>query len=288
MRVLLFGGSGQLGTALRREIGGAHDLLMPTSREVDLLDAAAVRDAARDARADVMINAAAYTRVDDAEREAEQAFAVNEAAPRAMAAAAAAAGSRLVHISTDYVFDGEGGAPFPASAAEAPVNVYGASKLAGERAVLAECPQASVIRTAWLHSGGGVNFLATAVRVLRSGTTMRVVDDQVGTPTRAAHLAQAIARLLDRPDVTGLLHFTDAGVASWFDVADAVLETLRARGMVGDDVSVVPVASTEYPRPARRPRVTILDKHESWSRIGYTPPHWRVGVRASTHELLDA
>lgn len=288
MRILVFGGSGQLGTALGRELGVMHDLQAPTPSEVDVTDAAAVRRAIHEARADVVINAAAYTSVDDAERESEQAYAANDGAAGGIASAVGAAGTRLIHVSTDYVFDGEGGAPYSPASAVAPLSVYGASKLAGERAVLSRCNNATVVRTAWLHSGVGTNFVATAVRVLRSGRVMRVVDDQVGTPTRAAHLAAAIARLIPQPDVTGLLHFTDAGVASWFDVATCVLEELRHRGMVGEEEMVIPVSSAEYPRPARRPRVAVLDKHESWARLGWIPPHWRVGVIASTNEILDA
>jgi dTDP-4-dehydrorhamnose reductase len=288
MRILLFGGSGQLGSALQRELKDAHETDAPSSSVVDLQDEDAVRQAVREARADVVINAAGYTRVDDAEHESNAAFALNATAPRAMAAAAAERGARFVHVSTDYVFDGEGGAPYLPSSPVSPLNVYGESKLAGERSVLDEGEHSVVIRTAWVHAGRGVNFIATAMRVLLSGRTMRVVDDQIGTPTRAAHLAQAIRQVIDRPAVSGLLHFTDAGVASWFDVATCVHGLLRDAGRIGEDVPVVPVGTEEFPRPARRPRVAVLDKHESWARIGWTPPHWRVGVGATVQEILDA
>lgn len=288
MRILVLGGSGQLGTALRRELSAQHELMAPASADVNLRDATSMRNAVERARPDVVVNAAAYTRVDDAEKEPELAYAINATAPGVLAGAAQSSGARFLHVSTDYVFDGGGGAPYLPSSAVAPLNVYGASKLAGEGAVMSACVRATVIRTAWVHSGGGTNFIATAVRVLRSGKSMRVVDDQVGTPTSAAHLATAIAHLIGKPDVTGVLHFTDAGVASWFDVATCVLETLRQRGAAGDAAGVVPVGSAEFPRPARRPGIGLLDKHESWTRIGWTPPHWRVGVVASTHEILDA
>ena len=288
MRILILGGSGQLGVALQRELRADHQLSAPSSAQADLRDPDGTRRAIEHARADVVINAAAYTRVDDAESDAEPATALNARAPGIVAASVQAAGTRLIHISTDYVFDGECGAPYEPSAPGAPVNVYGASKLAGERAVLAECERALVVRTAWLHSADSTNFVATAVRVLRSGKVMRVVDDQVGTPTRAAHLAQAVARLVRQPDTRGLLHFTDSGVASWFDVATCVAETLRSRGALGSEGDVLPICTAQNPLRARRPRVSLLDKHESWLRIGWTPPHWRVGVSASINEILDA
>jgi dTDP-4-dehydrorhamnose reductase len=166
--------------------------------------------------------------------------------------------------------------------------VYGASKRKGESAVLSANRDATVVRTAWVHSGSGVNFIATAVRLLQEGSVMRVVDDQVSTPTRAAHLAAALWATAGRTDVSGILHFTDAGVASWYDVAECVLETLQKAGAAGSGAAVLPVDSDTFPRPARRPRVSILDKHFSWSVLDITPVHWRNGVSASTLELLNA
>jgi dTDP-4-dehydrorhamnose reductase len=287
-RVVVFGGSGQLGAAVREALAGTHEALAPSSADVNLLDSEAVASFIAESAPDVVVNAAAFTRVDDAERERDAASAVNELAPASMARAANRIGARMIHVSTDYVFDGEGRAPYLPTDATSPLNVYGATKRAGEAAVLRESPRAAVVRTAWLHSGRGVNFVATAVRVLSSGKSMRVVDDQIGTPTRAAHLADAIVQLITCPDVTGLLHFTDAGVASWYDVASCVLETLRTAGAVSPETTVTPVGSDEYPRPAQRPRVTVLDKRSSWSQLGWIPPHWRVGVAASTLENLHA
>ena len=286
--LLLFGGSGQLGTALLSLAGPRWTVHAPPSTAVDLRNASAVARAIDEARPQVVVNAAAYTRVDDAETDATTAYAINATAVAAMAQAAARVGARFVHVSTDYVFDGTGALPYLTTAPPHALNVYGASKLTGEGAVLASNKDAAIVRTSWVHSGGGVNFVATCIRLLGAGTSMRVVDDQVGAPTRAANLARAVLLLAERHDVSGLLHFTDSGVASWYDMACCVLDTMRAAGRVADTVTVTPVDSASFPRPAKRPHVAILDTHSTRAALGWTPPHWRDGVIASTRELLDA
>ncbi|MEP6779310.1 MAG: dTDP-4-dehydrorhamnose reductase [Gemmatimonadaceae bacterium] len=286
--ILLFGASGQVGSALQRSAPADVNIISPTSSEVDMRDARAVRAAMQEHMPDTIINCAAFTRVDDAEVETESAYAINADAPRVLAAEAVRSGARLLHVSTDYVFSGNGHAPFGIQSPADPISVYGASKLAGEVAVLSTDPNAAVVRTAWVHSGGAVNFIATAVRVLKMGTVLRVVDDQVSTPTRAAHLASALWTLATKANIHGLLHFTDAGVASWYDVAECVLETLLAEHAAGDGAAVIPVDSSEFPRQARRPCVSLLDKHSTWRELGITPPHWRTGVIASTKEILFA
>lgn len=287
-KVLLFGGSGQLGSALRTLTQGRWLVRAPTSAQLNLAKPDAVADYIAGEAPDVVVNAAAYTMVDNAETDRDVAFLVNDAAPAAMARATAVLGARLIHVSTDYVFDGRGEIPYGIDAPTHPVNVYGASKCAGERSVLQADPRASVVRTSWVHSGGGVNFIATAVRLLSAGQSMRVVNDQVGSPTRAAHLAQALFNVSENNDLSGLLHFTDAGVASWYDVSCCVLNVLREAGRVSSTVTVTPTITAEFPRPATRPRVSLLDCHDSWAAIGWIPPHWREGVIASTTELLHA
>jgi dTDP-4-dehydrorhamnose reductase len=197
-------------------------------------------------------------------------------------------GARLIHLSTDYVFDGSAHSPYGAESPAEPLNVYGSTKREGERRVLASGADSAVVRTAWLHSRGGTNFVRTTLRVLGEGRVMRVVDDQIGTPTRARHLAHALWRIVERPGLRGMLHFTDCGVASWFDVATAIMDALGEAGRLPPGADVVPIKTTEYPAPARRPLYSVLDKHDSWRAIGYTPPHWRHGVVATVHELLDA
>lgn len=286
--LLLFGGSGQVGTAIRALADFDVDVDSPTSADVSLFNATELHEYIMQRRPDVIINAAAYTKVDDAETHRDAAHAINGVAPGVMAEASRLIGSRFVHLSTDYVFDGGGDLPYKTTATTNPLNVYGASKLAGELAIAAADPSAAIVRTAWVHSGGGANFVATAVRMLSSGQSMRVVDDQVGAPTRATTLAHVALLLAAQRDINGLLHFTDAGVASWYDVACCVLETLRLAGHLPDGTVVTPVSSSAFPRPAKRPQVSILDTHDSTARLRWIAPHWRDGVIASTHELLNA
>jgi dTDP-4-dehydrorhamnose reductase len=247
-----------------------------------------VARAIADARPDVVINCAAFTNVDGAETHVDDAMEANGIAPGVIAEAAAREGVRVIHLSTDYVFDGCANTPYSPDAAVAPINVYGATKLEGERRVLSAARESVVVRTAWVHSGGGTNFVRTAVRMLSAGRPMLVVDDQLGTPTRAHHLAKALWHLTDRVGLRGVLHFTDAGIASWFDVAVTVLETLERANRLGVGATVTPISSDQFPTAARRPRFSVLNKHESWSAIGYLPPHWRHGVVDSTHELMNA
>jgi dTDP-4-dehydrorhamnose reductase len=261
----------------------AHDIA-----ETDIRSRAAVAATLMAVQPDVVINAAAYTNVDAAESNPDEAFAVNAEAAGILAGAAAEARSRFIHVSTDYVFDGRAHSPYATTADVGPVNVYGATKLEGERRVVVAAPESTIVRTAWVHSDGGSNFVRTAVRVLTLGRTMRVVDDQIGTPTRARNLATAIWRVVERPQLRGILHFTDSGVASWFDVARTVLETLRTLDRLPPGADVTPIATDEYPTPARRPAYSVLEKHGSWRAMDYVPPHWREGVIASTCELLNA
>ncbi|MES2523945.1 MAG: dTDP-4-dehydrorhamnose reductase [Gemmatimonadota bacterium] len=286
--LLVFGGTGQLGSAISSAAQHDWKIATPSSVQVDLRDGEAVRQQILHARPGAIINAAAYTRVDDAEVDRETAFLVNAAAPAAMAAAATALGVPFLHVSTDYVFDGTGQQPYQIDAHTNPLNVYGESKRAGEISVRSACPDAAIVRTAWVHAGRGVNFIATAVRLLTAGTSMRVVDDQVGTPTRAAHLADALLHLLTRETVAGMYHYTDAGVASWYDVACCVHEALATAGRLPEGVTVTPVESSAYPRPARRPAISVLSTHASRNAAGWSQPYWRHGVVTSVQELLHA
>ncbi|MEP6835180.1 MAG: dTDP-4-dehydrorhamnose reductase [Gemmatimonas sp.] len=288
MRVLILGASGQVGKALQHSAPPNANIVAPSSHDANLRDLDGLAALVRNTAPDVVINCAAFTQVDAAETAVDEAFLINATAPQQLAEAADKLNARFLHVSTDYVFNGAGNAPYHINDTVAPLNVYGKSKLAGERAVLDLRTNAAIVRTAWVHSGSGVNFIATAVRALTAHQIMRVVDDQVSTPTRAAHLAQALWTLAARPDVRGLLHFTDAGVASWYDVAQCVLETLTERNATPAGAVVEPVCTTAFPRPAARPAISLLDKHSSWAILGFTPPHWRVGVSESTRELLNA
>lgn len=287
-RILVLGASGQVGSALLQCANSSHEIMAPSKRDANFLQPASLRALVVESQPDAIINCAAYTRVDDAEREPDAAFTVNAEAPRVLAECAQQLNARFVHISTDYVFDGNGLPPYAIDAPVAPQSVYGASKFKGEQEILRVNPAAAVVRTAWVHSGGAANFVATAVRIFQQQKVMHVVDDQVSTPTQALHLAQALWAFVARPQLHGLHHFTDAGVASWYDVAQCVLDTMQRDGLREPKAAVAPVPTSEFPRPATRPRVSILDKHTTWKALDIVPQHWRVGVAASTRELIHA
>lgn len=284
--MVVFGAGGQVGRAMRETLPADWDLRAFGSADVDIRDTAAVESAVAAAAPTAVVNCAAWTNVDDAERDPDGASAVNAIAVEGLGAVARARGIRVIHLSTDYVFDGAAGAPYPPGAPTAPQNVYGRTKLDGERRLLAACPGSAVVRSAWIHDGAGRNFVATAVRTLTSGRSMDVVDDQIGTPTRSRNVARAVWLIIQRPALAGVLHFTDAGVASWYDVAECVRVTLEGAGRLPSQSAVVPGSTARYPRPAVRPRCAVLDKHDTWAGIGWTPPHWSIGVVDSVREYL--
>lgn len=288
LRVLLLGKSGQVGRAVQQQVPVGGVLVAHDADRVDITDAHAVEAAVRESRPQVIFNCAAFTRVDDAESDVEGATAANTLALRNIGTSAAQVGARVVHLSTDYVFDGLAGAPYGVDATTRPLSVYGRTKRDGEMALLETLPGAVVIRTAWVHSSGGSNFVTSVMRRLLDGQSLRVVDDQIGTPTRAGHLARAMWRVAERDSIRGMLHFTDSGVASWFDVASCVLEAVTALQRAAPGVTVTPTSTERFPRPATRPRCGVLDKHASWEQLGWIPPHWRVGVMATVQESIDA
>ncbi|MDA8418318.1 MAG: dTDP-4-dehydrorhamnose reductase [Desulfobacteraceae bacterium] len=285
MRVLVAGAGGQLGFELQRSRPLGVELLALSSGELDLTQAGAVRRRVAEERPAVIINAAAYTAVDRAESERERAFAVNGQGTANLAVAAREAGARLIHISTDFIFDGEKSSPYLPDDRPHPLGVYGASKLAGEervREILG--PATAIIRTAWVYSSHGQNFVKTMLRLLGERETLSVIADQVGTPTWARHLAQALWRMAER-ELTGVHHFTDAGVASWYDFAVAIQEESLALGLLGREALIRPIATGQYPLPARRPPYSVLDKTGLWQAIDWEPSHWRAALRAMLKEL---
>lgn len=251
----------------------------PPHTELSITDRLQVARAVELAEPALVINTAAYTAVDEAERDSEAAFAINADGAQAVAEAAAAAGARMIQISTDFVFDGEQGLPYVPEDAPNPLGVYGQSKLAGERAVLESLPGTSlVIRTSWLYSSYRRNFVITMLRLLNERPKVEVVMDQVGSPTWARSLAEAIWTWSALPSASGLRHFSDAGVASWYDFAVAIRQDALALGLVeehGANTAIHPIRSEAFPRPARRPPSSILDSSASWKELETTPRHWR-------------
>ncbi len=249
MRVFLTGATGQLGISLQRVLRD-HDVVAPPESEADITDGSIIWRIA-DARPDVVIHTAAYTDVDGAEASPDRAYAVNADGSRNVAQGAAKAGARLVALSTDYVYDGTKPAPYVEDDPVAPLSVYGASKLAGERETLAVVPEAVILRTAWLY-GNGKNFVRTIIRLARERSEVRVVSDQVGSPTSAEDLARAIRGLL-ATRASGAYHAVNAGACSWYEFAVTILR------LAGIDCRVVPISTAALARPAKRPARAILD-----------------------------
>jgi len=272
MRCLVFGGAGMLGQAVVAEARSrGWDVRGPSRGEADITDRGRLLGWVDDFRPEAIVNCAAFTRVDDCEKEPQQAFAVNGEAVANAAAAAARAGARLLHVSTDYVFDGEARQPYQEDAAPAPRSVYGQSKLAGERHALAY-DRALVVRTSWLFGAGGPNFVATIVGLIDAGRLpLRVVSDQEGCPTYTPYLAAALLDLA-RLGTTGIVHYRNREPVSWYAFAVAIARLWSATA------EVVPVTTAEFPRPAPRPAYSVLDVARFEEIAGRPVESWEPGL----------
>ncbi|MBW7961795.1 dTDP-4-dehydrorhamnose reductase [Bradyrhizobium sp. BR 10261] len=291
MRVLLTGTSGQVGAALRPLLQEQHTVLTP-GRDAFDLSRPETLSARLDALApDLIINPAAYTAVDKAEDEAALAFVINGDAPAAMARWAAARGVPMVHISTDYVFDGSGDRAWREDDPTGPLSVYGRSKLAGESAVRSAGGPHLVVRTAWVYAAKGANFMRTMIRLASERDSLRVVSDQWGTPTTARTIASVLVEILARREAdlsdvfaraNGLIHLTNSGSTSWHGFASAIVEGLRTRGVPLKAAEVLPIATKDYPTKATRPANSRLDLTRLNEAYGLVPPAWE---RALAEEL---
>lgn len=289
MKALITGAGGQVGRILLKSVPPNWTAAGLAHADLDIGDAAAVRNAVHGQRPDLIISAGAYTAVDKAESEPEAAERANAMGPRHLAVAARETGARLLHISTDFVFDGRGPRPYRPDAATEPQSVYGRTKRDGERAVLQVLPETAVIlRTAWVYAAEGNNFVRTMLRLMGSKGHVRVISDQVGTPTSASSLVEAIWALAARADITGIHHWTDLGVASWYDFAVAIAEEAVALGLIPSSVRVDPIATEDYPTPARRPAYSVLDKRSLLDALGIPARHWRVNLRLVLREIAAA
>jgi dTDP-4-dehydrorhamnose reductase len=286
MKVLIVGAGGQLGQALLAAPPHAWSVTALTRQDLDIAQAEAVALAVGHAAPDLIINAAAYTAVDLAESEPELAFRVNRDGPLNLARAAADTDARIIHISTDFVFDGRSSRPYRPDDAAAPLGVYGASKLAGEEALRASAAKALIVRSAWLYASTGRNFLLTMLRLMRERGEVRVVADQVGSPTSATSLAAALWRLA-RLRAEGVMHFTDAGVASWYDFACAIAEQGQRLGRLAKAPTVLPIATEDYPTAAVRPPFSVLDCRETWRLLEGPAPHWRASLADAMAQVPD-
>lgn len=284
MRMLVFGKNGQVAQALQGQVSA--DRLIALGRDdADLTQPGAARAAIEREKPDVVINAAAYTAVDHAESDQEAAQRLNAGAPAEMAAAAKELGASFLHLSTDYVFDGHSDGRLTEDAATAPLNVYGVTKLAGEEAVLAAHDQAVIVRTSWVFSETGGNFVKTMLRLGRERDALSIVADQIGGPTPADDIASALLTIAAKKHRgapgDGVYHFQGAPAVSWAEFAAKIFE------IAGTDVKVSPINTAEYPTPARRPLKTVLDCARIERDFGIAQPDWRAGLRRVIAALTD-
>lgn len=296
MKILLFGGNGQVGTELQRTLAPLGELVVATrdgtsqgavASVVADFNAPQTLPAVIDAVApDVVVNAAAYTAVDRAEGDTEAAFRVNAEAPGWVADACAARGALFVHYSTDYVFDGSSVRPYREDDPVAPLGVYGASKLAGERAIQASGAQHMIFRTAWVYAAHGHNFLRTMLRLAAERDELRVVNDQVGCPTPAWLIADVTARALSMPPLrSGLWHLAASGSTSWCGFADAIVDGAFAAGLLARRPVVKGISSAEYPTAATRPARSLLETTRLQSDFEVVLPRWQDGLQHVLREL---
>lgn len=274
MRILVIGAGGQLGSALPAALIG-HEVTALSHAQLDIRDLPNARASVLAQRPELVINTAAYNAVDAAEIDTQAAAAVNEAGPWNLAAATAEIGAALLHVSTDYVFDGRASTPYDEDATPAPESAYGRSKLAGEQAVRVTNPRHLIVRTAWVYAAAGKNFPLTILGLAKHGG-VRVVNDQTGSPTYAPHLANGIARLLAAGAPHGTYHLAGSGAATWYELTVALFERL------GVDAPVTAVTTAEFPRPAPRPRYSVLATVRE-PRIEL--PAWREGLDAFARAL---
>jgi dTDP-4-dehydrorhamnose reductase len=288
MRVLVLGAGGQVARAVARVMSGPHELFVKTHAEVDIADAGSLDRTLAQAKVDWIVNGAAYTAVDLAEEEPARAAAINDAAVGTLAAAASRARARVLHLSTDFVLDGTANRAYFPSDLPNPLSVYGATKRAGEkRALDSECA-AIVLRTAWVYAAAGRNFALTMLKLMREREQVRVVGDQIGTPSWATGIACAIRDLLEVEAPAGVYHWTDLGVASWYDFAVAIQDEALERGLLKRAVSIVPIATSEYPTRARRPAFSVLETKATRALVATPAMHWRHNLRMMLDELRAA
>jgi dTDP-4-dehydrorhamnose reductase len=281
MKTLIVGANGQLGRGLQACAPADAEIVAHDVDTLDITDRAAVEAVVAEVKPALILNAAAYTAVDKAESDEDAAHAVNATAVGILADAARAADARFVHVSTDFVFGGRSGVPYAPDAAPDPLGAYGRTKLAGERAAGAD---ALIVRTAWVYAPTGGNFVRTMLRLMGERPEVRVVADQIGTPTYAPGLAAALWTLAGK-GVTGIHHYTDAGAASWYDFAVAIQEEALTAGLLEAKVPVIPIATADFPTPAARPHYSVLDKTSTYAALGGPAPHWRDNLRVMIQEI---
>lgn len=275
MKVLVTGGTGQLGYCLQHTAPATIELIAPGRKELDLSDSQKIAAYLAGLDVDAVINAAAYTAVDKAEEEPELAYQINAEAVKLLSAYCDAKNIPLLQVSTDFVFDGKQSHLYAPTDKTDPLGIYGQTKLKGEGFALEGGDNHYIVRTGWLYCEHGQNFVKTMLRLARERELLSVVADQVGTPTYAANLAKMLWRLLELRPREKVFHFSDAGVASWYDLAQAVFEKAVEHGLLAKVPELKPIPSSEYPTPAERPVFSVLDKRQSWGLLQVPADHWR-------------
>jgi len=286
LRVLVLGAAGQVGSAVAATTPSRHQLIAKTRADLDIGDRSAVERVLAEG-IDWIVNAAAYTAVDLAEERSAEAIAVNDTAVGVLAQAAGRSGCRLLHLSTDFVFDGRSSRPYLPGDPTHPLNAYGVSKLGGERQALSGGDNV-VLRTSWVYAAAGRNFALTMLRLMRERETVAVVCDQVGSPTWATSLARAIWGLIDVAAPAGIYHWADLGVGSWYDFAMAIQEEALPRGLLARAASVLPIPTSAYRTRALRPAFSVLDTETTRALIKVPTYHWRHSLRMMLDELRAA
>jgi len=285
-KVLITGGNGQLGYELQRTNPDGYSCLATDVADLDITDANAVNAYIEENQPDIVINAAAYTAVDKAEEEQELAIAINTTGAANLAQTCKDNGIRLMQVSTDFVFDGKACSPYPVDAPTEPDGYYGLTKRDGDlriQEILGD--DAFIIRTSWLYSANGNNFVKTMLKLMKQRDSLGIIADQIGTPTWANSLAQAIWKAIEK-NITGIHHWSDAGVASWYDFAYAIMEEGVALGLLDKEIEINPITTADYPTPASRPSYSVMDKTSTWQALSFKSEHWRVALRKMMKELV--
>ena len=288
--ILLIGCNGQVGTQLRKTLQPYSNLIPVARPVVELAQPETIKDLIEQYQPEIIINAAAYTSVDKAESEPELANTVNAIASKFLAQEAEKLRALLIHISTDYVFDGKTSSPYQENDSTNPLSVYGKTKLAAEQAIRSNCSNHIILRTAWVYgTGGKSNFVKTMLRLGTEKTELKIVADQIGSPTRAKDIAQTIALLISQnPFESGTYHYTNSGVASWYDFAVAIFEEARLLDFPLKIERVIPITTSEYPTAATRPKYSVLNCAKISARLEFYPPHWRQSLREMLQEFRQS
>jgi len=286
LKVFITGANGQVGWELQRTAPEGVDVIAINSNELDITHREQVEQLFALHKPDWIINAAAYTAVDKAEEEPEKAHAVNATGAENLALSAKAHNARMIQISTDFVFDGTQSTHYKPGDTPNPINVYGKTKWEGEKAVQqALGDKAIIVRTSWVYSSHGNNFVKTMLRLMQERDELGIVSDQIGTPTYAKGLAEFLWLLTRKEKVKGIYHYSDAGVASWYDFAVAIMEEGFASGKLEKLLNIVPICSSQYPTSAQRPSCSVLDRTVILKEIGVESVHWRDALRCMLSEM---